>query len=470
MKSPEIAEQELAPAVAESYGLRVHVLSPMETLAQAVSAIAPSTSAALTIPLVYALAGEGTCIAYVIAMLGMLLIALCIAVCARDSASPGSLFVYAASALPPFWAAVTAWSVCFAYLATAASVIGGFVSFAVALLSPWAHAIPGAFLAAVAAGAAAWVAYRDIQLSARTMLYIEATSVVLIAVVVAIVVARGGPHVDWAQFHLGHGSGSSVRLGVVLAVFSFVGFESATSLGAEAREPLKSIPLAVLWSTLLSGIFFVACAYGEVLGFRGLQPGLGESLAPMRTLAGQAGVGYLGPVIDVGVLISMFAATLAFVIALARMLMLMSRHGLVSRLLGTTNARHRTPAVGSLLVAALSFLPVGVLLARGASGAEVYGWMGSLAVFGYLTAYALVALATLLRRLQTGRLTAWVAVLAVVSIAAMLAVALGTLFPVPPAPYRYFPLVYAGFMFLAMAWHVASFRRSNRRDNHLPAA
>ena len=40
----------------ESYGLHAGVLGPMETLAQSVSAMAPSTSPSLTIPLVFALA------------------------------------------------------------------------------------------------------------------------------------------------------------------------------------------------------------------------------------------------------------------------------------------------------------------------------------------------------------------------------------------------------------------------------
>jgi len=39
-------------------------------------------------------------------------------------------------------------------------------------------------------------------------------------------------------------TGSGLRLGLVLALFSSVGFESATALGSEARNPLKTIPFA----------------------------------------------------------------------------------------------------------------------------------------------------------------------------------------------------------------------------------
>ena len=100
--------------VTASYGLRQHVLSPLETLAQSVSTMAPSTSPTLTIPLVFALAGEGTWLAYAVAVLAIALMALPITAFARHSASPGSLYAYTRSTLPPAFAATAALSLFFA--------------------------------------------------------------------------------------------------------------------------------------------------------------------------------------------------------------------------------------------------------------------------------------------------------------------------------------------------------------------
>lgn len=47
----------------------------METLAQSVSTIAPTSTPAATIPLVAALAGNGTWLAYLLAMVAILLVA-----------------------------------------------------------------------------------------------------------------------------------------------------------------------------------------------------------------------------------------------------------------------------------------------------------------------------------------------------------------------------------------------------------
>src|SRR6202034_266782 len=103
------------------YGLHRGVLSPMETLAQSVSAMAPSTSPSLTIPLVFALAGNGTWFVYLLTTAAMLLVGFCISRFARMSASPGSLYTYTADTLRPSLGAVAAWALLIAYVATGAS-------------------------------------------------------------------------------------------------------------------------------------------------------------------------------------------------------------------------------------------------------------------------------------------------------------------------------------------------------------
>lgn len=90
---------------------------------------------------------------------------------------------------------------------------------------------------------------------------------------------------------------------LVLALFSFAGFESATTMGAEARNPLQVIPHAVIQSSILAGLIFTVCAYAEVLGFRGTGQDMGTSQAPMRVLALAGGFPPLGFLIDIGALL-----------------------------------------------------------------------------------------------------------------------------------------------------------------------
>src|SRR4029077_2853763 len=187
-----------------------------------------------TVPLVCALAGNGTWLAYLFATSAIFLVALCISKFARYSASPRSLYSYSSASLPPFLGAIVAWSLLLAYVATGSSVIGGLYHYGnLLILDAGTHAASAVLLALVVTAISVWIAWRDVKVSARLMLWIEAVSVAMILGVVVLVLARHGLHLDWQQFHLQGMSGSGLRLGLVLALFSFVGFESATTLGSE---------------------------------------------------------------------------------------------------------------------------------------------------------------------------------------------------------------------------------------------
>jgi len=437
------------------YGLRREILSPMETLAQSVSTIAPTTTPAATIPLVCALAGNGTWLAYALATAAVLLVGLCISRYARHTASPGSLYTYASMTLPPWLSATVAWSLLLAYVATGSSVIGGFYHYANILLrDATGHGYSAVALATLVTGVSIWIAYRDVEISARLMLWIEAASVSVIVIVVALLLVRHGWHWDSDQLRLRGVTGSGLRLGLVLALFSFVGFESATTLGSEARNPLKTIPRAVIQSAILAGVFFTICSYAEVLGFHTAGQDLGTSQDPMHVVARVSGVPVLGLLIDMGALVSLFACTLACITAAARVLLLMAHHGLAHDSLRNTHARNQTPSRAVVITGVAALLPAAVLAARGASGLDVYGWLGSLATYGFIVAYALVCVA-LPRYLRNhgvfrpgAQIVPWLAG------AAMLLALVGNLYPVPEGPYGKLPYVYLAYLTAGLLWFV----------------
>lgn len=455
MEPSATAEPGYTPDVlAAASGLRANNLSGIETLAQSISTIAPTATPALTIPLVFALAGNGTWLAYVLAMAAILLIAFCISRFARHSSCSGSIYTYATSSLPPWASGLAGWALLLAYVATGASVAGGFINYAdVMLQEVTGFSISTVLLALICVLLATWIAYRDVQISARMMLWMEAISVAAISIVLVLLLRRNGIHLDLAQVKLTGVSISGVRLGVVLAIFSFVGFESATALGAEARNPLRTIPRAVIQSAVFAGIFFIVCAYLMTYGMAEARENLGTSQAPLHTLAKLVGVPVLGPIIDVGALVSMFAATLACITAAARVLLRMAANGIAHRALASTHAKNATPHLAVLLIGLITLLPVAVLSARGVSAADIYGWLGSLAVYGFLTTYGLAAIALpfYLKREQTlsgGTFT--IAIAAAVAI--VLAIA-GTLYPVPvDRPYNWLPYLYLVYLLLGLAW------------------
>ncbi len=451
---------------AENYGLRAGVLGPVETLAQSVSAMAPSTSACLTIPLVFALAGNVTWFVYLLATGSMLLVGFCVSRFARLSASPGSLYTYTANTLPPIFGVTAAWGLLLAYLATGASVAGGALYYATVLSQQFFHWAPPAVptLATVCA-IAGYIAYRDVKLSAEVMLWIEAVSVSLILIVLVLLPVHIGFHLDTSQFHLKGASFGALGPALVLSIFSFVGFESATTLGGEVREPLRTIPRAVLQCALLAGVFFMLCAYSEVLGFRGQSGALSSSTSPLHLLAAKAGVSPLGVAIDCGAFISMFACVLACATAAARVLLRMAHDALLPVALQRTNRRHGTPGAAIAVSIVLMFAAPAVMALRRSTGSTMYDLFGSLSVFGFLTAYALVAIALPFARRALGQHSHLLAAVSVFTVAVILLITVFDLNSAADAVHARIPYVYLAYIAVGLAWY--GLRRPRNRKSPL---
>jgi len=441
-------------APAENYGLRAGALGPVETLAQSVSAMAPSTSPSLTIPLVFALAGNATWFVYLLATGATLLVGFCVSRFARLSASPGSLYTYTANTLPPFFGVTAAWALLLAYLSTGASVAGGALYYAALFAQKFFHSAPPALpCLAIVCAAAGFIAYRDIKLSAELMLWIEVASVSLIAIVLVILPIRFGLHLDLDQFRLKGVRFSALGPALVLSMFSFVGFEAATTLGGEAREPLRSIPRAVLQCAVLAGVFFMLCSYSEVLGFRGESSNLSETTSPLHLLAGKAGFSSLGVAIDFGAMVSMFACVLACITAAARVLMRMAHGALLPAALESTNQRHKTPGIAVAVSATLMFAVTAVLAWCGSSGSEMYDLLGSLAVFGFLTVYALVALALPFARRALGQHSHTLAVVSAFAVIVMILIAVFDFRSSSDSAHARIPYIYLAYIAAGVAWY-----------------
>jgi amino acid transporter len=439
----------------ETYGLHAGVLGPLETLAQSVSAMAPSTSPSLTIPLVFALAGNATWFVYLLATGATLLVGFCVSRFARLSASPGSLYTYAADTLPPAFGVIAAWGLLLAYLATGASVAGGALYYAVLLSQQFLHWSPPALVTlAVVCAVAGFVAWRDVKLSAELMLWIEVVSVSLILIVLAVLVFRFGFQFDLDQFRLKGVSVAALGPALVLSMFSFVGFEAATTLGGEAREPLKTIPRAVIQCAILAGVFFMLCSYSEVLGFRGQSSQLSDSTSPLHLLATKAGISLLGIGIDLGAAVSMFACVLACTTAAARVLMKMAHSRLLPSALERTNSSHGTPGAAIAVSAGLMFAVTAFLAVRNVPGSDMYDWLGSLSVFGFLTAYALVAVALPFARRALGQHSHWVAAVSVVTVVVMILIVIFDLRSASDATHARIPWIYLAYIACGLAWYL----------------
>jgi amino acid transporter len=385
------------PALASEAG-RVKLgracLSYSEVLAQSLSVIAPSTVPGAVLGLIYMRAGNATWVSFALGTVGLVFVSLNINQFARRSASPASLYGYIVQGLGPTAGFLGAWALLFGYTLTGMSTLCGFALIANVLLAQWLGIrLPVLALFALAAIACFYIAFRNIRLSARTMLTFEGLSLLFVLVLGARIWSSTGFAIDRSQFTLGGATPNAAFAGVMLVVFAFSGFESSTALGDEAKDPLEVIPRSVIQSVLLAGLFFIATSYVVVLGFERSGRSLAHSEAPLNVLATATGWRGLGAAISLGILMSFFSCTLASINSTARIMFAMSRHGLFPQPLGAAHARNGTPHVAVGLSALITFSVPAAFYGAGVGAFDCQGMFGTLCSFGFIVVYILISVA-----------------------------------------------------------------------------
>ena len=231
-------------------------------------------------------------------------------------------------------------------------------------------------------GLVAYAAFRDIQVSSRIGLVMETISIGIIIVITAIVVGKHGTVIDHKQLDISNLKFGGVKTAMAFAVFSFVGFESAATLAKESSNPRRNVPLAVIGSAFVAGIFFCVMAYFMVLGMDDNAGAIGGSASPFADMTNKAGLPWAAGVVYFAAMISAFACALACINASSRMLYSMGRYQFLHRSMGLVHATHKTPHMAVMLSAAIVLVLFLALLPQGLLNG--FGLTGTIATYGFV--------------------------------------------------------------------------------------
>jgi len=453
--------------------LRHGLLSIPEVLAQSVANMAPSAAMALLPLLVFLNAGNGSWLSFVIALVLMLFVGICIAQFAKRTNASGSFYSWVRGSLGVGAGHTAGSALLLGYIATGMATVLGFGVYGADLMSrlgisAGVEYVPIALYAVDLIGAVL-VAISDVRISVRTSMVLEAISVAAILAICGAVFFERGAVIDIAQTSLRDSGLGGITVGVVLSIFAFVGFESAGSLGSEARNPERSIGRAILCSCGLVGVFYVFVVYTQVYGFRGTEPGFAKSAAPLPDLADIVHLPVLAPIVDLGIMCSMFACTLACINAASRVLFTMAQDGLAAQPLAQVHRRHHTPHLSMWVVGAPMLLVPAVFLLLGNDAISLNGWLGTVAVFGFMLGYCLAAIGAAWFLRTRGEPSALTTLLAVISVAAMVFVfwanwipqhPANSVFPALTVPYDVLPYVFLGWVACSLLWYAVVRRRA----------
>jgi len=442
--------------------LKTNALNFWEVSAQAIALISPSMTAVLIVPLMFGTSGSAGWLCYLFGTIMLLFVAFNLNQFSKRYTSAGSMYEYTVKGLGPKLGGLSGWTLIWAYMFIGIAGVTGFTHFATKLLAMsgaggyLSH--PSITLFAVCVLAAWFLAYKDITFSTILMLIFEGVSVTLILMLAFLALAKTGAY-DASQWHPAAGHGlKDIGLGVVVAIFSLVGFECATAFGEEAREPLKTIPRAVIASLLLTGAFFIFITYVETHALANNVPTLDKLDAPLSTLSDNLGVKWMGVLISIGAMISFFALALSCLNAGARVLFTMGRYGIFPISIGSSHKTNLTPHVAITSFAAIQFLiPTAFMLL---SYAAVGGWQmapldafndaGLFGAMGFCGAYVLISLATPFYLKKIGELKLYHIAVAVIALVLLTVPIVGTVYPAPPPPMNYFSYIYVAYLLVGI--------------------
>jgi amino acid transporter len=465
--------------------LRPQCLNFAELLAQNIALISPTMTAALIVPLMFANTGNLSWFAYALGSLMLLFVAFNLNQFAKRLTGSGSMYTYSSIGLGPTLGSMSGWCLIWAYTFIGLAGTTGFTVFAGKILDTMGIHLPDVLLFFICISACFYLAYKDIVISQIVMLILEVISCTLITVLCLIVLGHHGlGMIDSSQFDFKSATWSGIGLGVVVAVFSAVGFESSTAFGEEAKDGLKTIPRSIIWSLILTGLFFIFVTYTEVLGTRGyMDQGKPVTLdaigTPLNVLSAMYGVPWLSIPLSAGAMVSFFALALSCINAGSRVIFAMSRHGAFHECFSRSHEVNKTPHVSLAILGMMMFGIISIYCVAGSRAPlDAFGDAGVMGAFGFVGAYALVCIAAPLYLRKTGELKVKDVLICLAALVLLGIPAVGSVYPAPPAPDNYFPyvfLIYLGAgLFRALAFKVRDPKtltqvREELKTFHLPA-
>ncbi|MBJ7555508.1 APC family permease [Marinomonas spartinae] len=308
-----------------------------------------------TYGVIYKQSGGQVASSYVVAMIAMLFTAIGYAVMAKKIPESGSSYGYVSKTFGTKFGFLIGWVILLDYLFLPMVIwlIGG------VYLEAYAPSIPGWFwlvafivlttgLNIVGFGVAKKVNLVLMILQLAVIIAFCALAMMMVsdpshAAVVTTTTAPTHPHV------------SLVFVGAAIACYSFLGFDAVSTMAEETENPVKNVPKAIIWVTVIGGVIFAAASFIMSTAFPDISIFNSDSAA--ADMAKQVGGIVFSSIFVATLVIAQFTSGLSAQAGASRLIYAMGRDGVLpNSWFGGLHERFKTPYVSILLVGVVGFL------------------------------------------------------------------------------------------------------------------
>lgn len=444
--------------------LKRNVIGLPSAMAMSLAFISPTIGVIFISALIVNQAGASAPFAFIIGTIGVLLMANTLAEFTKRVPSAGTFYTFAGQAGGRYVGFIVGWLLFLAYAFQSpinTNLFGFFVpqvlkrDFGIDLTAFWWVFALGIIVFV------AWLGYESIKYSLRLDIIFVAFEVLVMAILLIYIVLQGGAEGQSLQSFtpsLAPGPAASTPLsGVWLAfifiLFAFFGFESSTTVAEECVNPRRNIPIALLGSVGLTGLWFIFALYAVVVGFGpSHMDALASDPVPLDTLARRYLGDYYAVFIDIAALMANVAVLIAIHNANFRIFYAMGREGVLPRWLGKTHPIHMTPytaIIGFSIFAGILTLITGVLWGPQAA----FGNNGFLSSMGILPIFVVTNLLLIyfMWTKYRGEFSWWRhGLLPLLGAVTFIAAFWFSVVPLPAAPLSYFPFLIAGWVVIGL--------------------
>jgi amino acid transporter len=435
--------------------LKKNQLSYIEAMAISVAIMAPTAAMALNTSLTASIAGASVPLIFLVAMITIGLVAVTFIQFNRQFSNSGSVYYFTGVSLGPKMGFLSGWALLLTYIMfTIASIgeVGAFAESFFSLLNIKIDWFPIAIVSTVLIGI---FAIADIKIGTRALLILEGISVLFILILVFVIFGKADFNSSSfvKPFSFGKNNVSSIALATVFAFLSFAGFEGASSLGEETKNPKKAIPIAIISAVFLTGTFYILVSFAQTIGFGLDANGSGhfaKSSAPLADLAETYMSKGFAIAIMFGAFLSAFSCALASATAGSRLLFSMGRDGFIHHKIGATHKKYHSPYVALIIIMVISFITLFPLKGFGLDGGTIFGYLGTIGVLSLLLTYLVTTIGGMRYFVKNGKWKGPILILPILAVIGLGYSLYSNIFPIPAAPFNYFPYIVLGWIALGV--------------------